>query len=594
MAVAEELIVRIKAEVKEAVANLKGYQRTTNAVRESVMNLAKAYVGFRGVKELIQLTSESIKAYQKQEQAEAKLNATLKATNGIVGISASAMRQFASEMQRATTFGDEEIINAEALMTTFTKVGRQVFPEAIRSAADMSATFGQDLQQSIIQLGTALNDPIAGIGRLQRIGISFTDSQKESIKTYISQNKVMDAQRVILDEIARELGGTAEAMAATASGSLKQLGNLMTDIAERSGKKFLDFMNPVIQAMTTLAARTLQAIDSKRKLKWALDHGMSSVEDYQGAIELQAKAVGDLVLQEADYQKVIKEIADLGPRATQEQFRRKGEAQTNLPLVQKQIEQQKAILDNMLAEMNAFNNRKSLVLENVDTNQKFNMSLVTMNSLLMDAASALKEWTPLTDPTLAGNIEALNDQLAQSYMRLVAMAQLAGEASSQFLEPSLSGLGEFVDLYDELTKKQKLYIDLANVAGAGIAKMAQDGKNAGKALLDMIKNAAIMALTVVATSDALSLNVPGLMAIGAAIGVLNSFDNGGILREPVIGRGMRTGQRYGFALGGPEEFGGVGTTGRGGDTYNFYAPVTSMDDWSDLVLSRGAKKARRY
>jgi hypothetical protein len=64
---------------------------------------------------------------------------------------------------------------------------------------DMSVALGQDMSSSAIQLGKALNDPIKGVSALQRVGVSFTASQKEQIKTLVQSGRTMDAQKLILD-----------------------------------------------------------------------------------------------------------------------------------------------------------------------------------------------------------------------------------------------------------------------------------------------------------------------------------------------------------------------------------------------------------
>ena len=41
------------------------------------------------------------------------------------------------------------------------------------------------LEQTTMRLGKALNDPIKGISALTRVGVTFTDAQKEQIKTLV-------------------------------------------------------------------------------------------------------------------------------------------------------------------------------------------------------------------------------------------------------------------------------------------------------------------------------------------------------------------------------------------------------------------------
>jgi phage-related minor tail protein len=85
------------------------------------------------------------------------------------------------------------------------------FDRAQQAAINLSTRMGQDLQASAIQIGKALNDPIKGITSLTRVGIQFTDQQKEQIKAMVEAGNVAGAQKVILGELERQFGGAAQA-----------------------------------------------------------------------------------------------------------------------------------------------------------------------------------------------------------------------------------------------------------------------------------------------------------------------------------------------------------------------------------------------
>lgn len=199
-------------------------------------------------------------AYERQYKAEVKLASALKATGQQVGITFGEMKQFATEMSRMTAIADEAIIEAQGLMTTFTQIGKDVFPSAIKAAADMSAMFGQELQQSVIQLGTALNDPIRGVGRLRRIGISFTQEQKKMIEGFMESNDVMGAQQVILDELSAEFGGIAEAMGQDAPAAFKNLQNAIGDTMEEIGGAMAKATQPLVEDITNFLRDNQQKI----------------------------------------------------------------------------------------------------------------------------------------------------------------------------------------------------------------------------------------------------------------------------------------------------------------------------------------------
>jgi phage-related minor tail protein len=68
---------------------------------------------------------------------------------------------------------------------------------------DMSVALGTDASGSAIQLGKALNDPIKGVAALQKVGVSFTESQKEQIKTLVETGDTLGAQKIILGNSTR-------------------------------------------------------------------------------------------------------------------------------------------------------------------------------------------------------------------------------------------------------------------------------------------------------------------------------------------------------------------------------------------------------
>lgn len=256
----EELLLLIKAETQKAVQEMQKMNNSINKTQAGIKNTIQGFKNFAmkalvvvaAVKGLINVFRGTTEAYKKQLEAEVKLESALKATGYAVGITAEEMKAMAAEMQQTTVFGDNLVINAQAIMTTFTKIGKDVFPEAIARAADMSTMFGQDLQQSVIQLGTALNDPIAGVGRLKRIGISFSEEQKKQIKNFMDMNDIASAQKVILDELGVEFGGVAEEMGKTPIGIFKRFDNTMSDLNETIGMYISNAAVPLAESFTKM------------------------------------------------------------------------------------------------------------------------------------------------------------------------------------------------------------------------------------------------------------------------------------------------------------------------------------------------------
>jgi len=206
-----------------------GLRRSIGALRNNMLLVSFAFGGTAAA------VGGLIKAYGKQELAEKKLQAALRSTGHVAGMSADEFKAMASSLQESTTFGDEAILNAQSLMLTFTKVGREVMPEAIETVLNMSEAMGTGLKESTIQLGKALNDPIQGISALSRVGVQLSDDQKAQIKSFMEVNDVASAQKVILGELETQFGGMAKAASKTMTGAMQQASNAMGDTAESMG-----------------------------------------------------------------------------------------------------------------------------------------------------------------------------------------------------------------------------------------------------------------------------------------------------------------------------------------------------------------------
>ena len=194
---------------------------------------AGAFFAARG---LINAFNSVIAATETQVLAEAQLNAALKSTQGVAGLTAKELTNMASALQKQTRFGDEAIINAQSLLLTFTKVVKDVFPDAIETILNMSEAMGQDLQQGVIQVGKALNDPVLGVTALRRVGVQLSKQQEQQVKDFVKVGDVAAAQKIILGELETQFGGVAKAAGETLAGSLDKMRNATGDAAESLGE----------------------------------------------------------------------------------------------------------------------------------------------------------------------------------------------------------------------------------------------------------------------------------------------------------------------------------------------------------------------
>jgi hypothetical protein len=194
------------------------------------------------------------------ERTTRQTEAVLRSTGNAAGVSAKQVGDLASKLSEKTAVDDEVIQHGENVLLTFKNIanaagnGNDIFDQTTKVALDMSAALSESgdaadgLQSNTVRLGKALNDPIAGISALTKVGVSFTTQQKEQIKALVEQGDVLSAQKIILSELQSEFGGMAEASADSVGKAEVSWGNF----AEEVGTKVMPAVNAVSNwALTT-------------------------------------------------------------------------------------------------------------------------------------------------------------------------------------------------------------------------------------------------------------------------------------------------------------------------------------------------------
>jgi len=202
--------------------------------------------------------ADGIKGIMEMEEQTAQLEAVLKSTGNVAGVTAEKATSLAESLEKTTRFSAESALAAENLLLTFTNIGKDVFPEATKTALDMAQALGGDAAGQSVALGKALNDPIAGISALTRVGVTFTDEQKNMIKSMVEAGDVAAAQTVILDELQKEFGGSAEAAGKTFAGQLDILKNMLGEVFESLAITVM----PILQQFTAFVIANMPVIQS--------------------------------------------------------------------------------------------------------------------------------------------------------------------------------------------------------------------------------------------------------------------------------------------------------------------------------------------
>lgn len=247
-------------------------------------SLAFASGGFLGAAGFTAAVRGGFDELKQGQLAGAQTNAVLKSTGDVAGVTADKVDQLADSLLRQSGIDDEAIRGMENLLLTFTNVrdvageGNDIFDQATQATLDMSVAMGEDLNAAAIRVGKALQDPIAGMTALRRVGVQFTADQKEQVIALVNSGKTLEAQKLILAELNREFGGSAKAAGETMPGAIGKLQQTLRNLEA----ELLDGLTPSISGAT----RALQ-----EKVDW-----LTNTEEGQEKLRQTTEEVKDAVL----------------------------------------------------------------------------------------------------------------------------------------------------------------------------------------------------------------------------------------------------------------------------------------------------------
>lgn len=194
------------------------------------------------------------KAAMEAAEAMGQVEAALVSMGNASGKTKEELGGLAEGLMRNSLYDDDDILRkVTANLLTFGNVAGDEFNRAQQAAVDLSARLGTDLQGSAIQVGKALNDPIKGITALSRVGVSFTEAQKDQIKAMAEAGNVAGAQRLILSELEKQYGGAAAA--AQATDPYDRLRDSLNSLSESAGGVINRFLVPMADAAAKLLDR---------------------------------------------------------------------------------------------------------------------------------------------------------------------------------------------------------------------------------------------------------------------------------------------------------------------------------------------------
>lgn len=235
--------------LREGKRGAEDLERTFRRVGEAAMRLGRT-LSLSITVPLTAAATAFVVLADKQIQAEAALTNAIRATGREAEISVDALKDFTSELQNVTTFGDEAQLSALALTQQLANLDQAGLQAVLPGMLDFSAAMGVDLQTAASLFGKTLG---SSTNALTRYGIEL-DTAASPTEKLAQLTKALEER----------FGGAAEAAAAAGLGPFRQMKNAAGDLAEQFGTILLPAVNKVVDVFRGLID-WLSAMDENTK-----------------------------------------------------------------------------------------------------------------------------------------------------------------------------------------------------------------------------------------------------------------------------------------------------------------------------------------
>jgi hypothetical protein len=192
-----------------------------------------------GVAALAATMGKSVAVAEQFERATLKTEAVLRATGNASGQTATSIREMSKQIAAGTLASTQGVEVAAQKLLTFRAVSQETFRRTLELSQDLAELGFGSIEQAAVQLGKALEDPEKGLTALTRVGVSFSQKQKDVIQSLYDTGDALGAQKLLLDAVEKQVGGVGRAAAGGLTGAYDSLGQANEDLLEKIGRSSL-------------------------------------------------------------------------------------------------------------------------------------------------------------------------------------------------------------------------------------------------------------------------------------------------------------------------------------------------------------------
>jgi len=230
---------KAKANVDKLNQGLEQTKEKTKKLKSGLANFKKHWLGVTAaIGGTVLALRSTVKAAAKQEEAERLLAAAMKNAGTYTKERYEHLKKYASQLQKVTTFGDEEIMVVQRMLVQY-GLEEKILDEVTEATLDLAVAKKMDLRTAADLVG-------------KTIGSTTNALSRYGVATVTAKDRTERAKQTI-EGLARLFGGQARAQAQTFAGQVAQMAGLISDVKEKIGFALMPVLLKIVKAIKDVA-----------------------------------------------------------------------------------------------------------------------------------------------------------------------------------------------------------------------------------------------------------------------------------------------------------------------------------------------------
>ena len=196
------------------------------------------------------LAKTAVESFNAGTQAVAQMNAEIQGTGDASGFSSKELTVMASNLNAISGMGKTAIMQGviDSLLK-FQYISGDTFKDAANDAVGFAMESGTSLAEASQKIGAALENPTRAFNLLRMSIANISPAQRQAIENDMAMGKIGDAQTIIMGNLNKAYGKSAEAMAELPANQMKRDFTDMNDALVPLGGTIMSMLVPALNAL---------------------------------------------------------------------------------------------------------------------------------------------------------------------------------------------------------------------------------------------------------------------------------------------------------------------------------------------------------